>query len=178
MSLSDLAALGSFISGVAVLISLVYLSLQVRQAAKHSRSAMGHARATNVIDINWRYADPAVQELFMKAGEANQTLSAIEIQQLLAMSRANFFNAEDAFIQQREGLLDAAAYNTFVLNYQSMMGNPVLRTCWRLLRDRFDPEFGVFMDNLTAKAAVAPRRDMAAEWATVFAEEKRVQSIA
>jgi hypothetical protein len=33
MSLSDLAPLGSFVSGVAVLISLIYLSLQVRQAA-------------------------------------------------------------------------------------------------------------------------------------------------
>jgi hypothetical protein len=31
MSLSDLASLGSFVSGFAVLISLIYLALQVRQ---------------------------------------------------------------------------------------------------------------------------------------------------
>ena len=36
MTLSDLASIGSLISGIAVLISLIYLSLQVRQAEKIS----------------------------------------------------------------------------------------------------------------------------------------------
>ena len=37
MSLTDLASLGSFVSGVTVLISLIYLALQVRQAEKNDR---------------------------------------------------------------------------------------------------------------------------------------------
>jgi hypothetical protein len=37
MSLADLASLGSFISGIAVLVSLVYLAQQIRQSTKHSR---------------------------------------------------------------------------------------------------------------------------------------------
>ena len=41
MALSDLASLGSFVSGVAVLISLEYLALQICQAEK---LRMGTAR--------------------------------------------------------------------------------------------------------------------------------------
>ena len=37
MSLSDVAAIGSLVSGVAVLVSLVYLSLQVKQAERNQQ---------------------------------------------------------------------------------------------------------------------------------------------
>jgi hypothetical protein len=39
MSLSDLASLGSFVSGLAVLISLVYLATEVRQSHRTSIQA-------------------------------------------------------------------------------------------------------------------------------------------
>lgn len=42
MSLTDLASLSSFVSGVAVLISLVYLALQLRHA--NSRVALPSVR--------------------------------------------------------------------------------------------------------------------------------------
>ena len=40
MNLSDVASIGSFVSGVAVLVSLVYLSLQVRQTERNQRALM------------------------------------------------------------------------------------------------------------------------------------------
>lgn len=50
MSLSDLASLGSFVSGFAVLVSLVYLALQVRQAEKNQRAVLNHGYITRVTD--------------------------------------------------------------------------------------------------------------------------------
>lgn len=41
MSLSDLASIGSFVSGVAVLASLIYLALQVRQNT-HAHRVTAH----------------------------------------------------------------------------------------------------------------------------------------
>lgn len=38
MSLSDLASIGTLVGGVAVLISLVYLSLQIRQTERNQRA--------------------------------------------------------------------------------------------------------------------------------------------
>jgi hypothetical protein len=40
MTLSDLAAPGSFISGIGVIVSLVYLALQVKQAKLHQQGAI------------------------------------------------------------------------------------------------------------------------------------------
>jgi PEP-CTERM motif len=50
MTLSDLAALGSFISSVAVLVSLIYLALQVRQADKNQRAIVQQERAATPWD--------------------------------------------------------------------------------------------------------------------------------
>ena len=40
MTLSDLASIGSLVSAAAVLVSLIYLGLQVNQAARNQRAAM------------------------------------------------------------------------------------------------------------------------------------------
>jgi hypothetical protein len=51
MSLSDLASLGSFVSGFAVLISLIYLSLQVRQTKRNQQIAIRHSRASRIVAL-------------------------------------------------------------------------------------------------------------------------------
>ena len=50
MSLSDLASIGSFVSGVAALVSLVYHAIQVRQAEKNQRAVLNHGYMTRVAD--------------------------------------------------------------------------------------------------------------------------------
>ena len=40
MSLTDLASLGSLVSAIAVLISLIYLSLQVKQAERNQQASI------------------------------------------------------------------------------------------------------------------------------------------
>ena len=49
MTLLDLAAIGSFINGMAVVVTLAFLLLEVRQNAKNLRSSVQQARANWVI---------------------------------------------------------------------------------------------------------------------------------
>ena len=44
MTLSDLAAVGSFVSGIAVFLSFIFLALQLHQANRNQRSLMQQAR--------------------------------------------------------------------------------------------------------------------------------------
>jgi hypothetical protein len=57
MSLTDLASIGSLVSGVAVLVSLIYLSLQVKQAERNQQASirLGPAPSTS----SWRAAPTA-----------------------------------------------------------------------------------------------------------------------
>jgi len=51
MSLSDLASLGSFVSGLAVLISLIYLAIQVQQAEQNQKAQIQQGRAARLVDL-------------------------------------------------------------------------------------------------------------------------------
>jgi hypothetical protein len=68
MSISDLGSLGEFISSIGVLITLVYLAVQVR----HSKNiALGHSYQNRVgfrIDAHRQSADPHFSELITLVG--------------------------------------------------------------------------------------------------------------
>jgi len=51
MTLSDLASIGSLVSGIAVLVSLVYLAQQTRQNSKHTRALIQQGRAIQSADM-------------------------------------------------------------------------------------------------------------------------------
>ena len=67
MTLSDLAAIGSFISGLAVVITLAFLLLQMRQTNKNQRALMQHGRSTRNIETLARSLEPHVQPSFTRA---------------------------------------------------------------------------------------------------------------
>jgi hypothetical protein len=70
MSLSDLASLGSFVSGIAVLLSLVFLyfqfrqvNLQVKQTEKNQQALIRQNRATRSVDLNMRRAEGSLVDV-------------------------------------------------------------------------------------------------------------------
>jgi len=80
MSLSDLASLGSFVSGVAVVITLIFLLLQMRQANRNQRAMMQLGRATRSSEYYLRMMDPELIRLGMRAAACDGTLSAEDTQ--------------------------------------------------------------------------------------------------
>ena len=58
MSLADLAAIGSFVSGIAVVISFVFLGFQMRQNTKAMKAAASQAHAANFQQV----IAPAIQD--------------------------------------------------------------------------------------------------------------------
>ena len=71
MSLSDLASIGSLVSGVAVLVSLIYLSQQTRQNTKHSRALIQQGRSLGSQDYLVQQAlDPSLQKSWYAAMKA------------------------------------------------------------------------------------------------------------
>ena len=65
MSLSDLASLGSFVSGCAVLISLIYLALQVRQTERNQKISIRHSRVSRTVELQLALADPGVADAWL-----------------------------------------------------------------------------------------------------------------
>ena len=81
MSLSDLASIGTLISGFAVLASLIYLSLQVRQATKHQQAQMLESRTARVFELQTRIAEPDTAVIWDKGSTGQGSFTTVDYRQ-------------------------------------------------------------------------------------------------
>jgi len=78
MSLSDLAAFGSFVSGLAVLVSLIFLLLQVRQTNRNQRALMQQGISARYLQMNSTASSPEVAKTLVRVWQ-RETLEPWEI---------------------------------------------------------------------------------------------------
>jgi hypothetical protein len=172
MSLSDLASLGSFVSGFAVLISLIYLALQVRQTERNQKISIRHSRVSRIVELQLALADPGVADAWVHGSEGPQEITRTELSQFINLCRALFFHFEDSFYQREEGLLNDDAFETVVAGARLLARSPGLRAAWRIARANFGGRFLDFMDGVVASSAAVPPVDLSLEaWKVAFAAE-------
>jgi hypothetical protein len=180
MSLSDLASLGSFVSGVAVLASLVFLyfqirqvNRQVRQAERNQQASIRHSRVSRAVDIQLATADPGLSEVWLRGAFNPDEITRAELMQFHALCRARFLHAEDAFYQHEEGLLNESAFATMNAGVRSMAGLPGVRVAWEHIRHNHAGPFRDFMDAVVVRARLEPTPDFYSPdgWRADFAAE-------
>ena len=179
MTLSDLASMGSFVSGLAVLISLVFLYFQLRQvhaqaqqAERTQQATIRHTRAARIVDIALASAEPSWADAVRKGTSGDVDLSATQLFQFTNYMIARLSNAEDAFYQHREGAFDKAAFDRFVIRMKMMLNAAGMRAVYKRTRANFGGEFIAFMDKLVAEVSVAPTVDALAQWKADIAAER------
>jgi len=148
MTLSDLASIGSLISGVAVLISLVYLGLQMRQSARHSQALIQQGRASRTMEILTRWAEFDWSDGMDACVSGSPDVSPRDLRRFISLMRAYFVNYEDSFIQHSEGLLEGAAFANVEAALRTTMTGPGHRAAWQVVRGAFDRAFQDYMDGV------------------------------
>jgi hypothetical protein len=172
MSLNDLASLGSVVSGFAVLTSLIYLALQVRQTERNQQISIRHSRVSRTVELHVALADPAVADAWLHGTRSPQAITQTELSQFIHLCRAHFFHFEDSFYQREEGLLNDDAFETVVSGARLLARSPGVRAAWRIARPNFGGRFRDFMDGVVAKSSLEPPVDLSLEaWKSAFASE-------
>ncbi|HEX3773171.1 MAG TPA: hypothetical protein VHV51_01840 [Polyangiaceae bacterium] len=159
-------------SGFAVLISLIYLALQVRQTERNQQISIRHSRASRIVELHLALADPGVADAWLHGSQAPEELTRTELSQFINLCRALFFHFEDSFYQREEGLLNDAAFETVVAGVRFSARSPGWRAAWKMARPNFRGRFLAFMDGVVASSAVEPPVDLSLEaWKIAFASE-------
>jgi hypothetical protein len=151
MNLTDLASIGSLLSGAAVLGSLIYLGLQVRQTEKNQQALVQQGRAQRVGNAVFNLAGEEISALYHKGARRPETLTGPELDRFLMICRAAFLSAEDSYIQHEAGLMNATAYASFVAGVHANLSSPGFRAAWSLLSPYFGAGFVAFMNTHIAE---------------------------
>src|SRR5215469_12394146 len=112
MSLSDLASLGSFVSGLAVVATLIFLAMQMRQQNQNQRSLMQQERTSRAMRMLDRTSEPEVAKVVARSSRHDTDLEAWEVFVLQGSYGTYFVHFEDAFLQFNAGTLDTISWNS------------------------------------------------------------------
>jgi hypothetical protein len=152
MSLADIASLAS---SVAVLVSLLFLAVQVRQSNRNQRSLMQQGRTTRNVDLLFRLADPALSKLWARVSTSG-TLEDAEYYMLYGYMASVFWSYEDSFFQFRAGMLDPSSWASDLATLKRLLSNPAYRAVWTAVRSAIGDEYRSFMDGLVVEARQNP----------------------
>ena len=161
MTLSDLAAIGSLVSGLAVLVSLVYLAIQVRQAEKNQRAVLNQGYITRVADYLRWYAESPINELRTRVIAGDTAFTAEELLRLQLALRVTLLSAQDAYLQHKTGLVDEMTLDNSMRSVRnSWLNQPVYRALWLQQAPTIAPEFAEVIEKMLRETPVTKPNDM------------------
>jgi hypothetical protein len=153
MTLQDLANLGEVIGAIAVIVSLIYLAVQIRENTQAMRRAATQDIHRSLNDqTRCLVESPDLAALYFKASQRPEELTGEErfrFQFLLAYVLSNF---ELAIEYYREGLLGDDMIEGYVKGIRPLFENPVVAEWWEAEgQGLFSPE----LRDLVAKPPAA-----------------------
>ncbi len=145
--LSDLASIAEIIGAFAVVISLVYVGVQVNDSAGAVRSAS--ANDANVAVQNWYLkigSDQQTSELFYEALTSEEALSNKEEFQFLMMMHGIFLALQNSFLLAEEGTINVKLREGLTSVVLGVKDTPGMRRYWRQRKNYLHSAFANYVD--------------------------------
>ncbi|MBP6011320.1 MAG: hypothetical protein KBA31_03745 [Alphaproteobacteria bacterium] len=171
MSLEGLYFISQIIAAIAIVASLIFVGVQLRQAERTQRAAMHQARTQRGMDMALRSADAELVSALGYIIRRDPAATNDHFMQISGLLRAMILNLDDVAWQQKAGLLDQATLDNTVVPMQRVFSLPGLRALWQVTRTAYAPETAALVDRLIiANMPLAPTVDPISAWRTIAAQ--------
>ncbi len=157
MDIMDLGAIGELVGGVAVIASLLYLGLQVRQSTRASRAASYQAAVSSVSE--WTRclgSDGALAILFDKGSHDPSSQSEEEQLQYAYLLNSVVRNFENIHYQYESGFMDEDKWGPWEARIRGMLGTPGACLWWESQGAAFGVSFREVVDRDSGGAIPLP----------------------
>ena len=151
MKLSDLASIAEIVGAVAIVVSLIYVGIQVNDSTRAVRSATANQTSTAI--SSW-YSDLGTNfqasEVFVRGIASPKSLSPAEAAQFIYLMHGLFFQYQGAFYLTEEGTLDSDIQQSLVNTLLGVREQPGFLMYWEQRGSMFEPDFRGFVDDVIA----------------------------
>ena len=147
MTLGDLGDLGDFLGGIGVIVTLVYLAIQIRTNTQTVRAASLEAVVNSHSQFLDRLAsDAEVCRIWYSGLWAGAELTAEEGQRLLTLLFSAVRRWESAFYNVRTGTVEHSSWIGLHREYTSVFASAGAAARWPLIRLTLSREFLPFAE--------------------------------
>jgi hypothetical protein len=173
MNLENLANIGEFIGGIAVIASLIYLAIQIRQNTQSVKSSTVATNTANWSSLLVNLASGDRSEAYMNGLVGMGDMSALHFQQFALMSRAMLVSFESQHYQYLTGALDQDMYRGYERACKDqILAFPGHQMIWEITRDGFSPDFRELVDRLISEVSEEDSYRMLQQWQHLAKQRK------
>ncbi len=147
--LSELASIAEIIGAFAVVISLIYVGVQVNDSAGAVRSAS--ANDANVALQNWYLqigSNQQTSELFYEALTSEEALSNQQEFQFLMMFHGIFLAFQNSYLLAEEGTIDVKLRDALTVAILRVKDLPGMKRYWRQRKSYLHSGFVDYVEQL------------------------------
>ena len=157
MTLEEFNYIAEIIASIAVIASLLYVGLQVKQStvAAHSAAAQANVTALNEC-VGLINASDKLADILQQGADGLSALKGGDLIRFMAFHDQVFMTIQSYYQQWKDGTL---AEGLWLLHRQSaldLLAQPGQQEWWAARRHWFFPEFQVYLDNLVGTEMSKP----------------------
>ncbi len=151
LTIQDLGNIGEFVAAIAVLVSLLYLAIQIRQNTKSVRTSTYQAVLASSHRLNEYFADPRMERIYRVGRKDASQLKEDELAQFKALVGNIVGFYEGLFLQRQQGAIDDDFFVNRFSSFHYIVSQPGVRAVWEERgRNYFARSFVKRVDELLA----------------------------
>jgi len=146
MSIQDWSAFAEIVGAVAVVVSLLYLAIQMRSQNRETRLSTINSSLAEWNSLLALVADNSELAEIWNRGLKNEALSEDEEVRFRAFANSYLRVVEGLYLQHLEGRLDARIWHGIGKGTKEMFSAAGLHRFWRHRKDWYSTEFRGFVE--------------------------------
>jgi len=155
MTMLEWGALGELIGGFAIIVSLLYVGVQVKDSVRATRSAVVNDASGSM--QSWYQemgSNRQTSELWLKALTSPEPLSTQDEFQFMMIMHAVFYALQNSYLLTHEGTLDAEYRDAITTTILAAKDLPGFDRYWRQRRPFFHRGFAEYVDGLLLRDSI------------------------
>ena len=146
MTIQDWGALGELVGGIAIIVSLIYVGLQIRQGTTAAQSATNQAFSAQYSEVMFKLTEPDFREIWWRGKDGLKQLKGSEQAAYIAFIGAIMRMYESFHLQRKAGTFDPQLFDSWMNQAIDLFGLQGARDYWEIRRHQFTPEFVEYLE--------------------------------
>ena len=162
MNWEAIGAIGEIVAAIAVVVTIGYLAVQIRQNTRSVRAATHHSSARAATETQNVFAQSNdVARIFRVGSRELEELTGDERQRFHAMLLSIFLWYEDAFFQHQQSMIDREVWEGRQRHLLRQLKLPGIASWWAGRSEFFARSFVSYIEQLSQQAMPAEQEDAA-----------------
>jgi hypothetical protein len=165
MTLEELSFISQIVAAIAIVVSLIYVAVQLRQTERNQRAAMQLTYAGRIIDGGHRAAEPHMADVIAKVVKGETSLTDREMIQLMQLADTIIAMFDDTVWQRKAKLLDDTHLDNMTHVARAFFAWPAARAVWHARKAFIAPHRAELIEKTIIQGVpLSAPVDIAARW--------------